>query len=197
MKIHYSSSKQWKLYNSKLQFLLYASDIGAFWCNDHKKFFSAKHSAGVHCSYIHGVYIDGKNSRAKKIFSVIQPTNNSNPSTLEKNSNSQQIPEESEWTVKPGDPAYIIALKQELKLRSEEEEQARFYEIRRRNSPIVLKHNVAKTVKDLGRKLRELELHGISEEWVWAMRKNIVNWAISEVKSIDEMKSSNFEFFQL
>lgn len=188
MKIKYSSSKQWKMYDQRVKFLSYAGDIDAFWCNEHKQIFRTKHSAGVHCSYKHGTYIDGKNSRAKKKPIVTQTANNTRPLTLPTNTISHQVQNEPIWTIKPGDSAYVISLKQSIKQSQQEDEHTRMIRIARQtSSPIKMIYESLTRAIIVLDKIQQLERKGAPKSYVDEYRNKVGQICINDLIRIESI----------
>lgn len=188
MKIKYSSSKQWEMYDQRVKFLSYAGDIDAFWCNEHKQIFHTKHSAGVHCSFKHGIYIDGKNSRVKKKPIAAQTANTIHPLILSTNTTSQQIQNEPLWVIKPGDSEYLISLKQLLKERQHEDEQSRMIRIARQtSSPAkMIFESLTWAISALD-KIQQLEQKGASKSYADEYRKKVGLACLNDLNRIENI----------
>lgn len=186
MKIKYASSKQWEMYDQRVKFLSYAGDIDAFWCNEHKQIFRTKHSAGVHCSFKHGIYIDGKNSRVKKKPVVAQTVNNARPLTLLTNTISQQVQNEPMWVIKPGDSEYVISLKQLIKERQHEDEHARMIRIAKQtSSPIkMIDESLSWAIKSFSG-IQELEQKGLVKSEIDKYRNRVSQALFDDLNRIE------------
>jgi len=186
MKIKYSSSKQWEMYDQRVKFLSYAGDIDAFWCNEHKQIFRTKHSAGVHCSFKHGTYIDGKNSRDKKKLIVPQTVNKPHPSNLPTNTISQQVRHEPTWTIKPGDSEREIYLKNLIKESQYEDEHSRMIRIARQtSSPIkMIFESLTNAINALD-KIQQMEQKGAPKSMADEYRNKVSQLAYNDLLRIE------------
>lgn len=182
------------MYSPKIAFLEYASDIDAYWCLQCKKPFSTKHSAGTHCSLVHRQYIDGKNSRAKLISShptVPQRPAQQNslvpsliPSQAQPIFSSEQEDDLPVWVPRSTDSWETQLLRQALKRRFDQEEQARLEEIRYRNSPTRMREEVINKARALFKEIKDMEDMGLLESITKPWKDEIARWGLDELEKI-------------